>query len=621
MTSAFSRAARNPHIVVAVVGLTALVMFISPIGAYDLWWHLKAGEIIFQTGEVPREDPFSFTADGQPWTYHSWLSGVLLYLTHRLAGRGGLIVLRALLMAGSLLLMWVAARRRGVGTGLACILVLASCLQLQVRALTRPYLFSFLLFSVFYVILQRAFDKEAPRGPIRSFLWGRGGRLALLPPLTVAWANLHAGFVAGLLMLGAFGVGELVAVAGGRRNKSCLRTLCVEGEGTRFRALLVAGALCLAGGMITPYGPDTLTYPFRLLTQVKLARQVMEWQPMPLSASYAVFWAIVALTGVVLVRSACLQRSNLRTGLFWADVFLMAGFGLLAVRSQRNLAWTMLLVPPVVGCHILAARQAGPDRERTAGGDRRRDGLYAVASLALALALGLTHAARGRLAFGVARDRFPERACDYMAGASLKGDLYNEYAWGGYLIWRFWPERRVFIDGRCLVYGDKVIGEAISVSKGQQGWESILEKYDVEGILVPYRRRDSRHFFRRGKWHCVYWDDTALLAVRGPAQDGTEGFPLSNPVTFDERLDDTSPAAVLAEVDQVLAGNPDCWTAWTFRARCLLRMARGDEQKRAELLAGALDAARRAVRLTDGRHEACAVLDQCRKAIGAGAPF
>jgi len=96
---------------------TMLVMFTSNLGAYDLWWHLKAGELIVQTGRVPRCDPFSFTAAGRPWTYHSWLAGVVLYLVHAAGGAAGLVALKAALTSLALGLAWVAARAAGSGSG------------------------------------------------------------------------------------------------------------------------------------------------------------------------------------------------------------------------------------------------------------------------------------------------------------------------------------------------------------------------------------------------------------------------------------------------------------------------------------------------------------------------
>jgi len=627
------RVAQDRRTVFCAVLVVVLLMSMTLEGADDLWWHLKAGENIVQTGKIPREDAFSFTAPGRPWIYHSWLAGIILYGVHRFAGLGGLIVLRAILMAASLMISWVAARRRGVGPGLASMLVLAACFQFQTLALTRPFLFSFVLFSITYLLLQQTLERPAPPaaasgsrfGAEKWFLWGGGGRLILLPCLAVLWANLHASFVVALLAIGAFGAAEMVSVAVQGGGRPYVRTLLSGESGARFRALLAAGVVSLGAAMITPYGPGSLLYPFRLLTEVKLTAQVLEWQAMPLTASFAVFWELMCITILALAYSAylCGRGAGLRrnAGQFCADALLVVGFGLLAARSMRNLAWLLLLVPPVLGYHVVAARHAFlGDRTRDEA-DRRQGRMYVFASYTLCAVLFLYRVGGSDFGLSVSEERVPVRACDYLARAHLGDRFFNEYAWGGYLIWRFWPERRVFIDGRCDVYGDSVMGETLTVLRGQKGWEAILRKYAVDGLLIRYRSRDSRHFFRSGDWHCVYWDDMALVAVSDAARrtnpPEVEYFPLSNPAVFDDSIKDSPPQPILEEIDRVLATNPYCWTAWTFRAQCLLRMAEADEEGRKVLLQQATSAAQQAVRINSRRPETRRVLLQCREATQA----
>jgi len=634
MSAAFFQSVRGRRAVFALLAIVTVVMFVTHLGAYDLWWHLKAGESILRTGAVPHEDPFSFTAAGRPWTYHSWLSGVVLYLVFAASGVPGLIVLRAVLIAGSLLLSWSAARRRGVGAGLAAVLVLASCHQLQARALTRPYLFSFVLFVVFYIVVQRTFrdvgsqaDPEDRLPGVRAYLWGGSGRLLLLPALTLLWANLHGGFLVGLLVIGAFGAAELVELLARRGGKALLRTALAAPSGARFRALLIAGLLCLAASLVTPYGPGTLLYPFRLFTQVKLTGQVQEWRPMPLSSDYVVFWALAALAVLVLARAGlALRRSGGSSGgglgRFCADVLLLVGFGALAVHSVRHVSWFVLLVAPVLGYRLTAARTAAPQPQGQEPSDARRERVYVLAASALAVVLCLRQFCGGvNVGFGVTRENLPVSACDYLAERKgLPDRFFNVYEWGGYLIWRFWPQRQVFIDGRCLVYGDRIISEAMTVTRGREGWQGILERYGVEGIIIRYRACDSSHFFRSGRWHCIYWDDTAVIAVgervRSRPPEGIEFLPLSNPVVFEERLDESPPEALLEEIETVLRREPRCWTALAERARCLLAMARRQPARRDALVQEALAAARQAVGVNDGEPETWRALGECRRAAG-----
>ena len=78
---------------------------------------------------------------------------------------------------------------------------------------------------------------------------------------------------------------------------------------------------------------------------------------------------------------------------------------------------------------------------------------------------------------------------------------------------------------------------------------------------------------------------------------------------------------ILKELDRVLERQPDCWTAWTFRARCLLKMAQARTEARTDLLEQALKAARRAVEISNARPEAVRALDRCKYATGPSAPL
>ena len=87
-----------------------------------------------------------------------------------------------------------------------------------------------------------------------------------------------------LIVVGAGWAGErhvLAVKALEREGRSYLPLLWRERQGARFRALLVTGVLCLAGSVVTPNGPGTLLYPFRLLSGVRLVRRIQEWLPMP----------------------------------------------------------------------------------------------------------------------------------------------------------------------------------------------------------------------------------------------------------------------------------------------------------------------------------------------------
>ena len=84
-----------------------LAMTARPATDPDLWWHLRTGQWIVETGHVPHTDPFSFTRGGSPWISHEWLSEVLFYQLWKFGGPAALIVFASIITtAGFLLLYW-----------------------------------------------------------------------------------------------------------------------------------------------------------------------------------------------------------------------------------------------------------------------------------------------------------------------------------------------------------------------------------------------------------------------------------------------------------------------------------------------------------------------------------
>ena len=71
-------------------------------------WHVAVGERMLASGQVIREDPFSFTRAGHPWVADQWLAECGMAIVHRLAGWDGLLLVTATLLAG--VYAWIGAR-------------------------------------------------------------------------------------------------------------------------------------------------------------------------------------------------------------------------------------------------------------------------------------------------------------------------------------------------------------------------------------------------------------------------------------------------------------------------------------------------------------------------------
>jgi hypothetical protein len=110
------------------------------------------------------------------------------------------------------------------------------------------------------------------------------------------------------------------------------------------------------------------------------------------------------------------------------------------------------------------------------------------------------------------KSRFPVDAIDWLDNHPQEGQVFNYFSWGGYLLYRQWPETLVFIDGQTDFYGEKFTREYESVIVGDHGWEQILEKYSVTWIIIPKSSSLAATLQLHPGWKISYQDNTSIIA-------------------------------------------------------------------------------------------------------------
>jgi hypothetical protein len=111
---------------------------------------------------------------------------------------------------------------------------------------------------------------------------------------------------------------------------------------------------------------------------------------------------------------------------------------------------------------------------------------------------------------------FPVQAVDWLEAHPPAGRGFNYFPWGGYVLYRLWPDVRVFIDGQTDFYGEALTREYEQVITLSDGWQAVLEKYDVAWVLIPPDSGLARALHSGGAWSEVYADPTAVILERAP---------------------------------------------------------------------------------------------------------
>lgn len=472
---------RRAFVIIFALGLFAMAArnAVDP----DLWWHLRTGQVILQDHHVLRADPFSFTRHGHTWLNHEWLADVFIFSVYRYTGWAGLILSFAVITTAALLLVF---QRCSGKPYLAALFTAWGAIASVPSWGVRPQMLSFLLASLLLLLL----DKARTR-PI--LVWWA-------VPIIALWVNLHAGYALGLGLMAIFLVGGIADVAFGFEEWKV--------AAPRLRDLALALLACLAVVPLNPNGSEIYRYPFQTLSSRAMQAYIQEWfSPDFHQAQYAPF-LLLLLAGCVLLAAAPRRPKP-------SEVLLLAVGTYAALRSVRHIPLYVLVGVPIFS----GMAQAVLDRRRKALSPSTNLGKRLANAFVLALVLFLVGAQVRRVIVrqpqAEARS-FPSAAVDFITRERPPGPILNHYNWGGYLIWRLYPDYPVFIDGRADLYGDTFLDDFASIYYVRGRWEDLLAPWDIRTVLLPPDAPLVAALRLKGGWKEIYSDSQAVILTRAP---------------------------------------------------------------------------------------------------------
>lgn len=439
-------------------------------------WHLRTGELILDSGGIPRVDPYSYTAAGTEWVVQSWLAEVVYAGIDRAVGPFGIRLLGAVAGAALMVLLFRLALRLAKETWRAAGLTLVAVLTIRQLWTVRPLAFGLVLFAALVWIVE-----------VRES-WARRHVLWLLPLLFWLWVNVHGSFALGFLYIA-------LHLAGGwwdgRRPW--------EGEPRR---LLIATALSSVAVFLTPLGYKLVLFPVRVLDRGDMFRRVVEWASPDFREPTGLFFGLwLAVLLVVIARGV--HRISRR------DLVVLVPFVLMALWAQRNIAVVPLVTLPI------AARAVAVGTDRAAGRARPMAMIPAWGFLAVLAAAFVVLTAGAAAEDDFALDRYPVDAVEFLEGEGLTGSrIFTTDGWAGYLILEEWPSQKVFMDDRVDMYPREVLDDYVEVTTVGSGWEEVLDRRDVEVVLWPTDEALNQVLDIDPEWVVAYEDDQTAVYVR-----------------------------------------------------------------------------------------------------------
>ncbi len=558
--------------------LTAVIIFsmaVVKIGDYDFWYHLRAGQLILETGVIKHLEPFSFAAGDAPWSVQSWLAGVILYVVYSASGLSGVIIFNALLVSLVFLLVYLTIRLaedKGSSIALALVIIVIAAFAVRFRMFVRPHIFEF----VFLAALLYLLNLYRIRGV---------NRLYIIPVIQILWVNIHGSHILGLMLPVIFLIGAQLSsrfgYGGGgagndRDGAPHLKALT--------RAMIILFCVNILVTLINPETYRALIFPFLITGQKTYMQNIGEWQPLNFTYLWGYglrytwgFSLLVILSVVGIVKS---RRSVDITGLL-----LLILFFVMALKGIRLMAEFAIICAPVV-CWNLARSGSAKDKNK----EGLWPGVLAILILlfvAFPLVFMSKTYSRG---LGVKENIFPERAVDFIEREGIKGNVFNSFGFGDYLAWRSFPEKKVLIHGRNEVFSQEFYQEYLDAHTDPEVWKSLADRFQITHTLLEYYLTDYEgkemvpHLAGDPEeWVPVYWDRLSIVYVRNiPANKEVierwgykRIFPSYLDFTYlEDELRRGGEWETLSELERLILSSPDNEEAYLARAYLYFRMGR-----------------------------------------------
>ena len=428
----------------------------------DTGYHVRTGDYILASHQVPTHDLFSFSRPGAVWYAWEWLTDVVFAVLHRWAGLKGVVLFSGIVLAVVFTLVMRDALRRGANSLIALALVLMAINASYIHLLARPHIFTLLLLVVSMALI--AYDRRH-----------RNARIWLLAPLTALWANLHGGFfllfpILGLLVIGSATEGCFDRARRARRIS----------DAVRYTGLSLA---CALASLINPYGIRLHVHIFETLNATWLINLVNEFKSPTFHSGPD---ACMILLFLAMTTVAPLVQKGKITEVLWL-VFL----AYCALVSVRHVEIFALVAVPIVSVEVTAwwdrwtctrppqsalriigdiAAQMRPNFARTT--------LWGPAFVT-AVALGGWIQWPSDLSPSNCPTAMIHRHGEQIAASRV----FTMDQWADYLIYHYYPRQRVFLDGRSDFYGEQMAREYLKMIEGRSRWKTVFDKYQFDLAL------------------------------------------------------------------------------------------------------------------------------------------
>ena len=484
----------------------------------DLWLHIGVGRFIVTQGIIPSSDVLSCSIAGAPWVNHEWLFQVIVYNIFERWGPDGLIQMQVAIVTVTMFLLLLLGYNKDKQLMLIFVLYLVAMVYQQ-RFTIRPDLYSLFFFTFYIFVLSLHIDKK----------WS----VAALVITQVLWSNIHGFFFFGPLFALIGLVSEWLKRhvrlpyewnRSGRLN---------DAEYKRLKAIL--GMVVLAC-LVNPYVVEGALYPVRVFFSLSGENKVffehiqelqrpLAWGNFFASNDFLFYKVLILLSVVTFIFNR--RRIDVSALLFWLVFFIFS------IQAARNIAFFALAAYMVIITNVLniSYKDIIPLRFTEKKFMHLTSAVVKLLFLALIFQFAEGYASQGYYDLdkyerksefgGVSLRSYPEKAVDFLVRNDIRGNFFNDFNSGAYLVGRVFPKIKVFIDGRTEVYGGNFFRQYQKLWEGGDSalFEEVINKYHITGALLNSVRQHIpkkvlKYFYANKDWVVVYFDYDAVIFLR-----------------------------------------------------------------------------------------------------------
>ncbi|MBI5415696.1 MAG: hypothetical protein HZA29_02665, partial [Candidatus Omnitrophica bacterium] len=484
----------------------------------DLWLHIGVGRFIATHHFIPDYDFLSCTIAGAPWINHEWLFQVMVYNIFQRWGPDGLIQMQVVIVTLTMSLLLFLGYNKDKQLMVIFLLYLVAMAYSQ-RFTIRPDLYSLFFFTFYIFVLSMHIDKR----------WAP----AALVVAQILWTNMHGFFFFGPLFV-------LIGIVSEWLKRHVRLPFEWNGSGRltdeesgRLKFIFV---FVLLASLVNPSTFQGAWYPvrvfFSLAGENKIFFQYIQelqrpvtWGTLFTDNDFMYYKFLILLSVITFVFNR--RRIDISALLFWL-VFLV--FSVKAARNTAFFAFAAYLVS-ITNILNISHEDIVPLRFT----DRKFMHLTS-AVVKLLFFVWILQGVQGtslsgyydfdkyerKSEFGgITQRNYPDKAVDFLLANHIRGNFFNDFNSGAYLVGRASPDIKVFIDGRTEVYGGKFFERYRKIwEEGDSAlFEPMVEKHKITGALLNSVKQHIpekilNYFYNNKDWVPVYFDYDAVIFLR-----------------------------------------------------------------------------------------------------------